>query len=223
MEKGIRLDQIDDWGWTPVSPTLYNANIAAVDTIPTVADLTATIKQNIPLRYKIGGTYYYGVAKTIIPASITSMGAPLTVGANTLQELSYGKPEFVTQLEIYAMGGYGDAVRNNVLEVKGKTRSYYKLPAGYVVNFAAQHITDAGTSQPKINLRVNGVNVSTNDSGNGVVVASGSPTYNPNVAVDTAAYRVVPGNLVEVACTLASNPAADAKNLTMSVMLVLVP
>jgi len=50
-------------GWIPV--TAFSGTPASTSTITTTSDLTGTLRVGAPLRYTLGGTYYYGIITAI--------------------------------------------------------------------------------------------------------------------------------------------------------------
>ena len=203
--------------WKGLTATTdYNTTPASTSTITMVTDQTGDILPGYPLKYVIGGITYYGRVKTITSNLLTVQGAPLS---GTITSLSWGNSGNTAQVDMFIASTYADAISTTAFETKMKQRFVWRLATAYAVNFAVRHNTNAGTSQPVVNLRCNGQKVGTSD-----LTLSTTPVVNGDVAITTAsnAYRIQNGETVEVEVQTASNPTTGALDFTMTVVFVLV-
>jgi hypothetical protein len=220
--KRTRLDELattgmfDGWKIIPTA----NYTSAPFSTSRITMSATAGMVVGLPVRYKIGGTYYYGIVTTVSSnAYIDVAGASLT---GSVTELSVGTPQKLHQEMIYVAGKYGDGAAD-LLDADLKQHYIWKRPKAYLVQFAATHDTAAGGAgtQPKVNVKVNGTAVWTNDSGYGVQLSATPATWTSSsaIAVDTSYYDINSGEALEVNCTVAGN---DTNAADLSVALVFV-
>jgi len=201
--------------WQLVATTAYTATPASTSRI-TMSD-TSEMVVGWPLKYAIGGVTYYGIVTAVSgDAYIDLAGAPL---AGAIQSLYVGDPEMVVQRDFFVASTYGDGAAD-LLDADKNTAARWDRGAAYIVSLAAKHKSDdTGAAQPKVNVKAGGNLVSTNDSNNGVQVATSWVT-NSAVAVNTTNYAVARGEALEVACTVAGSNG-DAENLTVGIVFVL--
>lgn len=206
--------------WTTILTSKYTAEPASTSSIA-MSD-TSDMHIGMPLRYAYGGTTYYGVVTAISAnASITLAGAPMIKDtAHPLTALAVGNAEMLVQVDFFIGGYYGDGAAD-LLATDAKTYFRWKFGAGHLVTFdATESGVDTG-SEPKVNLKVAGNLVSTNDSNNGVQLTSaGTWVGNSAVAISTANYSIAFNDAVEVRCTVAGG-TGDALNLTVVAVFVL--
>ncbi|MEN6537599.1 MAG: hypothetical protein ABFD89_28365 [Bryobacteraceae bacterium] len=177
---------------------------------------TALMAPGVPLRWYDNG-YRYGVVLAVTAGTSFSLaGAPFNLGA---MDLRAGTPEMVRQIDFFVAGAYGDGA-NDLLENDMSTYFRWPLTPARCVAIYARHKTNAGTTQPKVNLKVNGSAVSNNDSSNGVQCSSGAWVANPATAINVSNYDVQYGEAVEVTCTVAG-VGTQAQGLTMSTVWVM--
>jgi hypothetical protein len=212
-EKRLALDQV---GWQFM--TNFTALPAATNQLTLTADYTSVIDVGFPLRYEIASTRYYGVVKTITSSLLTIRGAPFQMGT-PVDNIAFGPAEKAIQLEMLAASTYGDAVRTNVLDVKSKLQEYWHLPEAALVGFSYRHDENAGSTQPRINVLVNGNSVSTTNGGAGVNPST-TLQYNPDVDINTTNYIVPADARIEIECSVAGSPTSGAKYLMVIATLV---
>jgi len=182
---------------------------------------TSVIFPNMPVRYKLSGTYYYGRVKTITSNLLTIQGAPLTTGAGNLTELAFASSNMAVTMIFTASGSYGTMLSTQLMRDVMKFRTNWQLPTAYLVYFNAVHETNATTTQPKINIRLHGADdVSSNDSSLGIQLST-SLVENPDIAINTAKYNIGPGDSVDVNLTAVDAGATNAANLTVTLYFVL--
>jgi len=212
-------DQIANFSrWRTIATSRYSATPATTSTI-SMSD-TSGIVVGMPIRYTYSGTTYYGIVTSVTAnTSIAIAGATLNTGT-ALTSLELGQPELVVQLDFFISGTYATSIQD-VLAAKMNAYANWQLSDAFLVAFQAVQKTVDTTTQPKVNVKINGNLVSTNDSNNGVQLStSGTWVTNSAIAINTTNYAVVRGNPLEVRVTAAGG-TADAAHLTVSCVLVL--
>lgn len=201
--------------WALVRADAYTATPASTSQL-TMSD-TTMMEIGLPVRYTIDGAARYGIITTVVEdTSIAVAGASLS---GDVTALSVGTPEMVVVERFFVPGTYGDDVDDLLV---GDVHTFYEWDRapGYAVLFAVVHCEgDTGADNPKVNVAVGGDALSTADGGAGVQVDD-SWRDNEAVAIDTAAYRMVWGDDLEVRCTVAGSNG-DAEDLTVHVIFVL--
>lgn len=200
--------------WKSIASAKYTTTPANTSTI-TMSD-TSDMAVGLPLKYTYNGTTYYGIVTAVTAnTSVTIAGAPLNV-TYPLTALYVGGASNVCTLTFAITGVYDDAIQDVLAEVE---EQYFKWQgaAAYLVAFSAtNHWVDSGATQPKINVKINGNLVSTNDSNNGLQTSAVAGTWvdNSAVAISTTNYAIARGNAIEIRCT-ASGTNGDAECLTV--------
>jgi len=204
--------------WRTIDSGKYTAIPASTSQI-TMSD-TSDVRVGLPVAYTYNGARYYGIVTAVSAnASMTIAGAPLDV-AHAITELQVGLASQVVQHELYIPGDY-DAGVQDLLAVLAKRYFRWQFGAAHLVAFSAVHKTADTGAQPKINVKVNGTLVSTNDAAKGIQMgAAGVWVDNPAVAVSTTNYTVVRGNPIEVRLTQVGTNG-NANDLTVSLTFVL--
>jgi hypothetical protein len=205
--------------WTEISASDYTATPASTSTV-TMTD-TSALAVGYPVKYTYSGSTYYGIVTAISAnALLTIAGAPLNTGAD-ISALYVGRPERVVQRTMVVDTAFGDAVQD--MSAVTLHRGRWELADAYLVTFAATSgYVDTGASQPKVNVKLGGNLVSTNDTNKGVTL-SGTPgtfTENSAVAVSTTNYDLTRGDAIDVRCTEAGTNG-DAECLCVEMTFVL--
>lgn len=202
--------------WWLVAPSRYTATPAGTSRIA-VSD-RADLTTGTPLAYTYGGVTYYGMIANVLAAAVDIVGPPLDAGS-PLTSLRAGWPEQVVQQDYFIAGLYGDGANAALLVSDQHAYVRWALGEACCVGFSAIHRINDTTAQPKINLRIGGQQLSTNDAGNGLQV-SNSWQNNAAAAVAPGNYRVRRGTAIEVECT-AAGAAGNAQDLTVTAIFVL--
>lgn len=209
-----------DPGWITVLGTKYTATPASTSSV-TFSD-TSDLAVGKPVRYTYNGTTYYGIITAVSAnASMTIAGAPLDLG-HDLTNLEIGTPGQVEIMDLKVAGAYAD----NTEDILAGTENRYlrwRKSAAYLVAISATHKTaDGGGNQPKINVKVAGNLVSTEDSNAGLQLSTAGAWVNGSaVAISTGNYDVAFNDAIEVRCT-AAGTNGDAANLSVCLVFVLV-
>lgn len=205
--------------WTTVSATKYTTTPASTSTV-TFSD-TSDLAVGRPVRYTYNGTTYYGIITAITSnALMTIAGAPLDV-AHAITNLDIGTPGQVEFMDLMVAGTYAD----NVEDILSGTANRYvrwRKSAAYLVAISATHKTaDTGASQPKLNAKVAGNLVSTQDSNAGLQLSTAGTWVNGSaVAISAANYQVAFNDSLELRVT-AAGTNLNAANLSVCLVFVL--
>jgi len=203
--------------WATIATSKYTALPASTSTI-TMSD-TSDMAVGRALRYTYDSVTYYGIITAVTEdTSITIAGAALNV-AIQLSALAIGLPSLIEQVEFFVEAAWGDAVEDILAEIGKKNFKWGKSIAHLVAFSAANHTVDTG-AEPKLNVKVAGSAVSTNDSNNGVQLgAADTWVDNPAIAISAANYTIERGDALELACTVVGG-TGDATGLTVSCVFV---
>lgn len=205
--------------WMLVPTAYYTATPVTTSTI--AFSNTSQLKVGMPVRILYSSIFRYAVITAIATnSSITITGAPLNTGV-AITSIHFGLPSNVMQVDLFINGVYGDTV-SDLLASKMNTYFRWNMPQAALVTFSATHKTaDTGT-EAKINMKVNGNLVSTDDSSNGIQLGTaGSWVDNSAVGINISNYIVSRGNSLNISCTAAGG-SGDAANLTVSCTFVFV-
>lgn len=215
----LRSDIRAEARWNLVATSKYTATPASTSRI-TMSDTTDMVV-GLPLKYTYNSVTYYGIVAAISAGTyIDIAGAPLDV-AHNLTALRIGQPEMVAQVPFFVSGTYGNGLADLLLADMNAYQRW-KLPAARLVQFEATHATaDTGASQPKVNVKVGGNAVGTQDSNNGLQLgAAGTWVACSAVSINTTNYVVSYGSALEVSCTAAGSNG-DASDLSGNMIFVL--
>ena len=215
---GYAIDATYDIPWSLIAASKYTTTPASTSTL-TMSD-TSDINLGDPVKFAYGGNTYYAVVTAVSNnALITIAGAPFVV-AEVLTALSVGTLQQVETKTIVIDSLYADT-EYDLLSTIGRYERWDGAPA-YLVSFAATGgEIDTGAAQPKINVKVGGSLVSTNDTNKGLQVSAvvGTWTANSAVGISTDNYAIEKGDAIEVSCT-AQGTNGDAADLTINLIFV---
>lgn len=204
--------------WTTISATKYTTTPASTSSV-TFSD-TSDLAVGRPVRYTYGGTTYYGIITAVAANSLMSIaGAPLDVG-QALTALEIGTSGQVVIMDIKVAGTYAD----NVEDILAGTENRYirwRKSAAYLVAMSATHKTaDTGAAQPKLNVKVAGSLVSTQDSTAGLQLSTAGVWVDGSaVAISTSNYDVAWNDAIELRVT-AAGTNGNAANLSACLVFV---
>ncbi len=205
--------------WTTVSPANYTPTPASTSSV-TFSD-TTELSVGKPVRYAYNGTTYYGIVSSIASnASITISGAPLDVG-HDITALAVGAPSQLVVMDLTVAGVYAD---NTEDILAGTANSYirWKKSTARLVGFSATHKTaDTGAAQPKLNVKVDGSLVSTQDSNAGLQLSTAGAWVDGSVvAISIPNYSVSWNSSLDLRIT-AAGTNGNAANLSVALIFVL--
>jgi len=218
-EQGIReaLNNVAVTRWKTVLDAYYTDTPTDTDTL--AMSNTSDMAVGLPVRYTIGGTDYYGIVAAVVAnTSIDIRGASLS---GDVTALYVGTPEMVHQETLFIGSTYGDGAAD-LLSADNNSARKWGGKAAYLVSIHMLHgSVDSGANQPKCNVKVNAVAVSSEDGGNGVQLGAADTWVDGSaVAIDTAQYDLQYGEDLEVNCTVAGSNG-DAEDLTVMLVFVL--
>lgn len=198
---------------TLTAGTDFTAIPATTATLTMLVDHTASILVNMPLKYKIASTWYYGKVNAITAGLLTVDGAALS---GTIQELQYGGG-IIRQIVIIIPGNYEDA-SNTALIVSDLHSSFiWTLPKSYCVQYRKYSNThDSHATHGQASVRINNVEVNTTTGG--LTIAADATWYATAVDISTAAYDINPGEALEITAVKGGN--GDAADLTTEIYML---
>jgi hypothetical protein len=207
--------------WKEIPSAYYTHSDPAVTTPASTSTINMTNTSDVvvgsPVKYVYGGLTYYGIVTAVSANSlITIAGAPLVV-LSSITALYVGTPDMVTQMDFLVEDTYGDAAQD-IFSAISYERHRWGKSAAYLVQFSAAHgVVDTGAAQPKLNVKINDIIVSTNDVSRGLQLSAvaGTWTDSSEIAIDTATYKIERGEAIELRCTAAgTNGDADVLSVT---------
>lgn len=207
--------------WKEIPSAYYTHSDPAVTTPASTSTINMTNTSDVvvgsPVKYVYGGLTYYGIVTAVSAnALITIAGAPLVV-LSSITALYVGTPDMVTQMDFLVEDTYGDDVQD-IFSAISYERHRWGKSAAYLVQFSAAHgVVDTGASQPKLNVKINDIIVSTEDASRGLQLSAvaGTWTNSSAVAIDTRYYKIERGKAIELRCTAAgTNGDADVLSVT---------
>lgn len=207
-----------EFRWTIIDPAAYD-NGPTVEYTLVMYD-TSDMVVGLPIRFQYSANYYYGIITAVTPStSITISGAPLPTAA-LVTEVAIGLPEMIVQRD-FVIDLYWDEAAQDLLELDGHYARWNHGKAYLVAFGATQGVADTGVAQPLINVNVNSLGVSTDNSDDGIELSDTPGTWVDNgTNTDTTRYGIEYGYPLEVACTQAGTNG-DAACLTVSLVFVL--
>ena len=209
--------------WCALTATTdFATQAASSSTITMNTDQTANIAIGTPVKIVNNGNTLYAICTAITSVLLTIAGPALNTGSGLTTAVSFGRPERVAIVSLFIAGASFGATDTDLLA--NKMNSYYKWLGGpaYLATFSAVHHTAAGSTQEKVNVKIGGNSVSTNDSSNGIQLSTaGTWVDNPVATVSTSYYGITNGTALTVACTAADSTAGTAKDLTVLCVFVL--
>jgi len=214
------VSEAEELPWTEVDTDNYTALPASTSTI-TMSD-TSDFEVGYPVKYEYGGSTYYGIITAVSAnAQITIAGATLNGGVS-LTALYAGRPERVIQKNLFVGTDAFDAVQD---VFSGVTYEYHRweLADAYLVGYSGTlGVADTGASQPKVNVKVDGSLVGTQDSNKGITLSAtpGGWIANTAIQISPSNYKIERGDAIDIRCTEAGTNG-DADCLSLNLIFVL--
>jgi len=197
-------------------PTGNFTSVPLSDTEISMSD-TSGMAKGLPLRLATtAGTKYVIVNAVETDAKITVTG-PL-LGTDGISTISVGKPEQVSDMNLFVAGAYGTDITQSLMVDKMETYYRWRASKAHVVEASFINHTADGTSPPKLNVLVNGTRLITDDGGNGVEVSSAG-VWNTSAGVEINAV-IDRNDSLELEVTQAGGDG-DARELTATLTFVL--
>ncbi len=213
-KKKIQVDTLTD-AWRTVSTSDYTATPDLTSRL-LMSDTSKMIVRG-QLEYTIGGTLYYGsVAAISANVHVDIIGAPLG-GDVTLLRQAQGR---LIQWDEIVAGTFGDGVDATLLVTDMKRARRWSGPDAACVGFAAWERTVDTGAESKVNMRIAGNAVSTNDTNKGVQLGAAETWIdNSAIAINTANYLATDGDALDIACEEGGG-TGDARDLSFSAWFV---
>ena len=200
-------------GWGLISSSKYTATPTSTSTVA-MSD-TSDFVVGQALKYTDGrGTYYAIITAITADTSITIAGAPFDTGSD-ITALYSGIDGKVAQVDLFIAGTYADAT-GDLLANDMDTYFKWQGKTAHLVNISAVQSGVDSTSQPTVNVKVNGSAVS---SAGIQLSTAGTWVNNSAVAITTANYDINKDEAIEINCSTAGGDG-DAENLTMSCVFI---
>lgn len=198
-----------------VATSRYTGLIGGSPSIITMST-TSDMGVGFPVRYVVSGTTYYGVITALTTNTSITVAGPAIAAASTVSALAVGTPEMVSVVQLFVSNDYGNNVASTLLATDMKTYIKWNRQKAYLVRFAVTHNTAAATTQPTINVNINGSAVSTQNSNNGILPTTAGTWINTTLAsINSSNYDINWDESLEVACTVVGSPTTGALNLTV--------
>ena len=205
--------------WRAIDTDDYSATPSSTSRISTTSD---QFQPGMPVRYKYGGVFYYGVVGTVSVGVYADVRGPAMNIASPLQEVAIGGPERVAQYDIFLSGAYAAALGLRVASVM-QTYCRWMMGPARLVSFAAAHVLPDSGTEPKINVTIGGDEVSLQDSGNGIQLSATAATFVEAslASIDPTRYAIEYGELIDIEVKNRGT-SFNASDLTVSIVFVLV-
>jgi hypothetical protein len=225
---GYYIAGLSHSGWLELNADdEYNNTASSTSRIAMYDDFTGILNKGMPIKFKLTSavTIYYAIITDVQATYIDIAGAPLTTGANDIDNLWVGSPnKVITKELILNVANYN--VRDtasgltDLMNIKGGYKWHHK--DAFCVHFTAIHVANDSTVQPNVNLRV-GLAASTTDylstsnANEGITVGTG---YNQTIVdIDPAKYSIGYGENIEA--KIFQKGTGDADYLTICATFVL--
>ena len=204
--------------WTPLTiATDFTSTPASTSTITALTDQTANIKAGMAAKYKIGGTYYFGVYDAVASDLFTIGGIALS---GDITELYYSP--LAGQCEMFAVGVPGvclAAASTTLIETFNKQKAKLDKTEGYCVQISTwSRVDDSGAVQPHVNvLNGSGAPICSSNAGAGLEVAE--TWVKTTINIDPDNYLITNQSAIELATDgIGSN--GDAEDVTVQFLIV---
>jgi hypothetical protein len=226
------LEAIYDPNWDLLDTGDYTATPADADTITMQDPTLSTLSVGQPIKFSCdsGVTYYYAIISAVGVGSIDIRGASLTAPGTDITHLYAAPPSRVITKEIKIPGSYlvpwavpDGGTTKDILQDIGRQFIEWGLGDAYLVSMGATQGTVDGVAQPKINCKLAGSAVLTEDTNKGIQVSgvAGTWTRNSSVGINTANYKIEDGEAIEILCTAAGTEDGEASDLSIVLVFVL--
>jgi len=211
----VNNDKYERDGWYPLTEdTHWDDQAASTSTITMAADLTAWLFPGTPVKFKLSGSYYYGILTTVAAGLLTIAGAPLTTGDGDLEELWIGDPSKLRLIERHIASTFSDGANAALLLTDSKEPLRWDGPKAYLVQFGIY--ADVATNTPNVTVMIEAAAVSTENANAGPTLSVAQTWYTSGIAINTTNYEINYGEDVEIATTI----AATASDLTVRMAFV---
>jgi hypothetical protein len=200
-------------GWFPFSSTFTYAS-ASTFTVTDNAANQEIFTPGTPFKFRqTAGTWKYGIVTDYTTGTVTFSGAELTAVFD--DELQYGDYSRVENITFAVNGTYGDGTTVTLLAEDLLMKYLWRFGDAYLVRAGHIHLVDDTTTNPDINVLVNGSTVFDTDDATALTWQ-----YFPNTEVNETNYLVNLDDPIEIEVATAG-VTGDAANLTVQLTFVL--
>jgi hypothetical protein len=209
--------------WTAlVKDTDFNDQAPSAYTITMATDQTANIKAGQPVKIICNSATKYCLVTAMASNLMTLSGPPLTTTDGHITVISYGTTDMTEEVDLFISGAYGDGTGTTQLASDMKTYFTWRKGPAYLAYVAATHGTAAGTTQPKMNVRLGAGADQVITAASSIQLSTAGTWVSTAGAgiIDAAKYDLVFGDKVELECYAAGNPTGGATDLTMQLVFV---
>lgn len=201
--------------WIAISSSSFTS--APYDDHTITMSATAGIVKGLPLRLVTSAGTKYVIANLVTANSTVTVTGPL-LGTDAISSMSVGKPEQVSDMNLFVAGAYSTSVTQSLMQDKMETYYRWRASKAHVAEASFINHSADGTSAPKMNVLVNGSRLITDNSGLGVEVQSAG-VWNTSVGVGIAA-EIDRNDQLELEVTTAGGDG-DARELTVTLTFIL--
>ena len=201
--------------WRLVPSANYTARPPSTSTITMLANMTATIKPGMSLRYTWNGVEYFGQVAAITSNLLTVRGAPLSTSYD-VSNLQFGGG-VVHELVLPVAGTYEDANNTALLASDNAAPVIWLKEASYAVHYRVwSRKKDTGATAGKASVRIN--NAELNSSAGGLTISADATWYSTGVNINVSNYDIQQGEAIEVTATKGTN--GDAEDLCVILIII---
>jgi len=201
--------------WRLVPSANYTARPPSTSTITMLANMTATIKPGMSLRYTWNGVEYFGQVAAITSNLLTVRGAPLSTSYD-VSNLQFGGG-VVHELVLPVAGTYEDANNNALLASDNAAPVIWLKEASYAVHYRVwSRKKDTGATAGKASVRIN--NAELNSSAGGLTISADATWYSTGVDINVSNYDIQQGEAIEVSAKKGTN--GDAEDLCVILIII---
>jgi len=182
--------------------------------ISTSIDQSGLVKVGYPIKYTISSVVYYGIVSGVTSSTISVCG--VSPSGLTTTSVYVGTPEMVFTETFLIRGAYADAADTTLLANDLNTYFRWNTSFSYCVMFSVRHKVNAGTTNPSVNVTIDGSAVSTSNTNSGLTVSTAwLSTAND---IDSSNYRIQYLSEIEIKTSACSGD--NCKDLTLQMVCV---
>lgn len=207
-------------GYNPMSAVWFGVQAFTATPVSTsqISFTDALVLTGYGLRYKISGTWYYGIITAISSGTATIVGEPLNVSI-PITELEFCESKNIEILP-YDLSdktlilATSSAFTAQTTNGNYKPTTWYDAPAKLIAAYARPRVKGSGTN-PVVNLRISAFGADA--FGTNLTLAADNTTYGTGVTSTPAANTLAFGNSIELR-VITEN--ANAKHLNLYLLIV---
>lgn len=205
-------------GYNPMSAVWFGVQSFTAAPVSTsqISFTDALVLTGYGLRYKIGGTWFYGIITAISSGTATIVGEP---ASGTITELEFCESKNIEKLpydlsEKTLILATSSALTAQTTNGNYKPTTWYDAPAKLIAAYARPRVKGSGTN-PVVNLRISAFG--SDAFGTNLTLAADNTTYGTGVTATPAANTLAFGNSIELR-VITEN--ANAKHLNLYLLII---